>query len=63
MKTSKRLFVKAGATDSPMAKVPSINIGVQRPGRDKGISEENAMHLMKDVRKILGIEAPPPKQF
>ena len=48
---------------SPTGKVPSINIGVQGTRRDQGVSEEIAMHLMTDVRKIFGIGEPPPKEF
>ena len=59
-----RLFVTVGEADSPLGKVPSLNIGVHGPRKDKGISEEIAMHLMKDVRKIFDIgEPPPPKDF
>ena len=59
----RRLFVDIGEADSPMGKVPSINIGVHGPRKEKGLSEEIATHLMKDVRKILGIKAPRPKEF
>ena len=59
----RRLFVTQGEVASSMGKVPAINIGVQGPRKDKGVSEEIANHLMVDVRKILGIKAPPTKQF
>ena len=52
-----------GEADSPMGKGPSTNIGVHGPRKDKGISGEIATHLMKDIRKILGIKAPPPTGF
>ena len=59
----RRLFVDIGEADSPLGKIPSLNIGVHGPRKDKGLSEEIATHLMKDVRKILGIKSPPPKEF
>ena len=59
----RRLFVTLGEADSPLGKVPSLNIGVHGTRKDKGISEEIAMHLMKDVRKLLGVEAPKKKEF
>ena len=57
-----RLFVKVGEADSPMGKVPSINIGVSGKAKEKDVSGEIAMRLMKDVWKILGIKPPEPKK-
>ncbi len=57
----RRLFVNIGEADSPLGKVPSLNIGVHGPRKDKGVSEEIANRLMVDVRKILGTKAP--RQF
>lgn len=59
----RRLFVTVGEADSPLGKVPLINIGVQGPEKDKGVSEEIAVHLIKDVKKLFGIGAPPLKEF
>lgn len=59
----RRLFVDVGEADSPMGKVPAIKIGVHGTRRDKVISEEIAMHLIKDVRKLLGVDSPPKKDF
>jgi hypothetical protein len=59
----RRLFVTLGEADSPLGKVPSLNIGVQGTRKDKAISEEIAMRLMKEVRKLLGVESRPPKEF
>ena len=55
---SERLFVDLGEMDTPTGKVPSINIGVRGPVKDKQISEKLAMRLMQDVRKLLGIKPP-----
>jgi hypothetical protein len=53
-----RLFVELGEADSPMGKVPSINIGVKGTKRELGVSGEISMRLMHDVWKILGIKLP-----
>ncbi len=58
---SKRLFVDLGEMDSPTGKVPSINIGVRGPAKDKEISGKLAMRLMEDVWKLLGIKRPAAK--
>lgn len=52
----KRLFVDLGEADSPIGRVPSINVGVKGEVRDKEISGKIAMRLMEDVWKILGIQ-------
>lgn len=57
----KRLFVDLGEADSPVGRVPSINIGVKGKNRDKDLSGQIAMRLMEDVWKILGIKPPPKK--
>lgn len=59
----KRLFVDAGEADSPMGKVPSINIGVHGNKKERVVSGEIAMRLMDDVWKILGIKNPPKKKL
>ena len=59
----RRLFVETAEAVTPAGKVPMINIGVHGPRKDKGVSEEIATHLMKDVRKLFGIGEPPKKEF
>jgi len=51
-----RLFVKVGEADTPTGtKVPSLNVGVTGKRKDQKISEEIALRINQDVRKILGI--------
>ncbi len=57
----RRLFVHLGEADSPMGRVPSINIGVEGLAKEKDLSGEIAMRLMQDVWKILGIKPPTKK--
>ncbi len=55
-----RLFVKVGEADTPNGtKIPSINIGVNGKAKDKEISNEIALRLFSDVRKMLGIDQDP----
>ncbi len=54
-----RLFVKAGEADTPMGKVPAIHIGVTGKRKEREVSGEIAMRMMRDVWKILGIDPPP----
>jgi hypothetical protein len=58
----RRLFVKVGEADTPMGRVPSLNIGVEGPNKDVKLTGEIAMRLMEDVRKILGVKPPPPPE-
>jgi len=52
-----RLFVKVGEADTPKGtKIPSINIGVNGKAKDKDVSNEIALRLHSDVRKILGAD-------
>jgi len=51
-------FVRPGEVDTPMGKMPSINIGVTGKSKDQAVSGAIALRLMEEVRKILGIEAP-----
>lgn len=55
-------FVRAGEADTPMGKVPSINIGVTGKSKDREISGEIAMRLMVDVQEILGIPPAPTRK-
>ena len=57
----KRLFVKPGEVDTPLGKVPSLNIGVTGKHKERDVSGEISVRLMDDVWKILGIK-PPPQQ-
>lgn len=57
-KIRESMFVRAGEADTPMGKVPSINIGVTGKYKDREISAAIAMRLMTDVWKILGLPAP-----
>lgn len=52
------LFVRAGEMDTPMGRVPSINIGVTGKYKEHALAGEIAMRLMADVWQILGIPAP-----
>jgi len=55
-----RLFVKVGEADTPNGtKIPSIIIGVNGKAKDKEISNEIALRLFSDVRKMLGIDQDP----
>jgi len=58
VKIREELFVRAGEADSPMGKVPSINIGITGKFKDRDISSAIALRLMTDVWKILGLPAP-----
>ena len=51
------LFVRAGEADSPMGKIPSINIGVTDKYKEQAVSGAISVRLMDEVRKILGIPA------
>jgi hypothetical protein len=58
-----RMFVRAGEHETPMGKTPTINIGVNGKVKDRAVSEKISMRLMDDVFKILGMKAPPKKEF
>jgi hypothetical protein len=58
-----RMFVRAGEDETPMGKTPTINIGVNGKVKDRAVSEKISMRLMDDVFKILGMKAPPKKEF
>lgn len=55
----RRFFVETAET----GKVLMIHVGVRGPRKDKGVSEEIATHLMKDVRKLFGIGESPKRDF
>jgi hypothetical protein len=60
---TKRLFVKIGETEAKDGKVPSLNVGVSGPEKDRDVSTNIAKRLMQDVWPILGIKPPPSKAF
>ncbi len=60
---AKRFFVKIGETEAKNGKIPSLNIGVSGPEKDREISTNIAKRLMQDVWPILGIKPPPSKAF
>ena len=63
-KIREAMFVRAGEADTPMGKVPSINIGVTGKYKEREVSGEIAVRLMVDVRKILGLpELDPARKF
>ena len=51
-------FVRAGEADTPMGKVPSINVGVTGKSKEQAVSGEISLRLMEEVRKILGVPSP-----
>ncbi len=55
---ARRLFVELGEVASPMGRVPTINIGVTGKNREKEVSGEIAMRLVKEVRKTPGSNPP-----
>lgn len=59
----KRLFVELGTADSPMGRIPSINIGVSGKAREHALLGQMAERLMKDVKRILGVKEKPAPAF
>lgn len=58
------IFVRVDEADTAMGtRVPAIHVGVKGKRKNQKISGEIAMHLMGDVRKFLGINPPPKKDF
>ena len=57
------LFVKPGEADSPMGRIPSINIGFESQRKTYDAYSEASMRLMKDVSKILGLKDPASETF
>lgn len=55
----RRMFVRTGTADSPMGKVPSLNIGFNGKVRERPTTTAMAERLMQDVWPILGIDPPP----
>ncbi len=58
---SKRLFVRIGEADTPMGKVPSINVGVDGKVKEMKVNGEIATRLMKETMKLFGIKSPQPE--
>jgi hypothetical protein len=59
---ARRIFVRSGEHETPMGKVPSVNVGIDGKRKERVISEKIAMRLMKDVWEHLGVKVPPTAQ-
>jgi hypothetical protein len=57
----KRLFVAVGEADSPMGKVPAINVGLNCQRKSFDAMGAVAMRMMRDVWKMLGLKEPESK--
>ncbi len=55
---SGRVFVRMGDMATPMGKVPALHIGVTGKAKERELSGQIALRLMKDVWKILGVKPP-----
>ena len=53
-----RMFVRAGEAQTPMGSVPAIHVGATGKAKEREVSGEIAMALMKEVWEVLGIEPP-----
>jgi hypothetical protein len=49
----KRLFVEVGEADSPMGKVPSINVGFRGTAREEPVTKQIVERLAREVGKII----------
>ena len=54
----KRLFVEVGKADSPLGKVPSLNIGFNCKVKEFRTMSDCVNRLSKDVLSLLGIAEP-----
>ena len=54
----KRLFVEVGEADTPVGRVPSINIGFNCQRKSYDAMGTVAMRIMQDVWDMLGIKKP-----
>ncbi|MEI6675330.1 MAG: hypothetical protein WCO57_09150 [Verrucomicrobiota bacterium] len=59
----KRLFVELGKADSPVGKIPSLNIGLNCKVKELTTMGEVVNRLRKDVFSILGIPEPRKQAF
>jgi hypothetical protein len=57
----KRLFVEVGEADTPVGRVPSINIGFNCQRKSYDAMGAVATNIMEDVWDMLGIKKPEPK--
>lgn len=57
----KRLFVEVGEADTPVGRVPSINIGFNCQRKSYDAMGTVAMRIMQDVWDMLGIKKPEEK--
>ncbi len=54
-----RIFVRMGEMDTQIGQVPALHVGVSGKRKERQLSGEIAVRLMKDVWAILGIKPPP----
>jgi len=59
----KRLFVELGKADSPVGKVPSLNVGLNCKVKEFKTMGEVVNRLRKDVFRILDIPEPRKQAF
>lgn len=52
----KRMFVSTGTADTPMGKVPAINVGVDGTKGESEVLERAATRMIKDVWRMMGID-------
>ena len=57
----KRIFVDVGMKDTPLGRVPSINIGIRGKEKESELSGKISMRLMKDVMHIIKPPSPTPE--
>jgi hypothetical protein len=55
----RRMFIRAGELETALGRTPTIDVGVEGKVKERKLSEKIAMRLVKDVFKILGVDAPP----
>ena len=55
---AKRLFVDIGEVGTPKGPIPALNIGFTGIKKDKRLSEDMSLQLMKEVMKIVGVKQP-----
>lgn len=59
----KRLFIEVGQADSPIGKIPSLNVGVNGTSKEHAILGQIAERLMKDVKRVIGANGQPAPSF
>ncbi len=53
-----RLFVEIGTADSPLGKVPSLNVGLHCKVKEFHVMSEVVNRLRKDIFSLLGVAEP-----